>query len=268
MLLKRILSAVIALPILFAAVLINVNIFFVALLIVTGIALYEYFNAVCSSNIKPMKVIGISGGLVMVLLLYNSQTRVFAVPYITILTLILLSIPVFSKKYNFWGAGATIVGILYISLFFGYLYLIRAIQGIGVYLIWFVFICSWVTDTSAYFSGMFFGKNKLAPDISPKKTIEGAIGGVVGSCIVCVLYGVFLNMQNIIDIPIFSIIIMGIIGSIISQIGDLAASAIKRNVGIKDYGHIMPGHGGVLDRFDSILFLAPVIYYYIRYVFY
>lgn len=262
----RVISAIVALPILFIAVIINKFVFFGFLCIITAIGLYEYFTAVNNSSIKPMKFVGIISGILLLLLMFNRETFNFIVPYTTFIILLLLSIPVFVRKYNFWGAGVTIIGILYVSLFFGYLYLIRSIPENGVYLIWFVFIISWFSDTFAYFSGMAFGKTKLCPAISPKKTVEGSIGGILASSVGCLGYGIFLRTIGIIDISTINLLIMGISGSIVSQIGDLAASSIKRNVGIKDYGKIMPGHGGLLDRFDSILFVAPLIYYYIAYI--
>src|SRR5690606_7424280 len=114
----------------------------------------------------------------------------------------------------------------------------------------------------AYFTGMLFGKRKILPIVSPKKSLEGSIGGVVGCALVTVLFGlIFLK-----GISMHHLIIMGLISGTVSQVGDWAASAIKRYSGIKDYGALMPGHGGVLDRFDSILFVAPHIYIYITLV--
>lgn len=262
----RVLSAVVALPILFLAVILSSDIFFVSLCLISVIGLYEYFAAVKNSTNRPMTFIGLFSGLIMLFIIYSNFAFNLLVPFITFLILILLSVPVVNKNYSFWGAGATIVGLLYIPLFFGYLYWIRVIPVKGVYLIWFVFISSWFTDTFAYFSGMLFGKTKLCPSISPKKTVEGSIGGIIGSCVGCTVYGLYINSIGITDALIISFFILGLVGSIVSQFGDLAASAIKRNVGIKDYGKIMPGHGGVLDRFDSILFVSPLIYYYVMYI--
>lgn len=266
MLSKRVMSAIIGLPILFLSVLISLRIFYIALCIITVIGLYEYFCAVDRASSKPMKYMGILSGLLLLLLIMDKTNHHLIAPFITLIIFILLAIPVFNRMYNFTGAGITIVGIFYVPLFFGYLYLIRAIPATGVYLIWFVFIISFLSDTFAYFIGRSFGKTKLCPKVSPKKTVEGAVGGIVASTIGCTVYGMVLNSYSITGIPIVHLILMGIIGSIISIIGDLAASSIKRNVGVKDYGNIMPGHGGVLDRFDSILFVAPLIYYYITYV--
>ena len=119
-----------------------------------------------------------------------------------------------------------------------------------------------LTDIFAYFTGYFFGKHKLAPVLSPKKTIEGALGGVLGSVLFSIVFALIAKLD------IFPhMVIMGVVGSIFAQLGDLTASAFKRKIGIKDYGNIIPGHGGILDRVDSIIFTAPVIYYYLQLVF-
>lgn len=262
---KRVVSAVVTLPLLFAVVILGGYFFFGGICILTFIGLVEYFNAVGNGNIKPMKFIGTLSGLLLILLVFNKDTMNMLMPVITLIILTLLSIPIFSSKYNFLGAGATIIGILYIPLFFGYIYLIRNIPNTGLYFVWFVFILSWVSDTFAYFIGKRFGKTKLSPVISPKKTVEGAVGGIIAGTLGCIAYGLILSSFNILNIPIIHLIIMGVLGSLISEVGDLAASSIKRNVGVKDYGKILPGHGGVLDRFDSILFVAPLIYYYITF---
>lgn len=265
MLEKRVISALVALPLLFLAVLLSLKVFYIAVFIITAIGLYEYFSAANKGNIKPMKNTGIIFGLVLLFLIISQNTQNIIIPAITLSVLIFLSVPIFDRRYSFIGAGITIIGVLYVPLLFGYLCLLRAIPDKGVYLIWFVFIVSWISDTFAYFTGRLFGKTKLCPEVSPKKTVEGAIGGIIFSIIVCVIYGIILNSHALINMPLIHLVVMGALGSIVSMLGDLAASSIKRNVGIKDYGNIMPGHGGVLDRFDSILFAAPLIYYYITY---
>ena len=149
----------------------------------------------------------------------------------------------------------------YGPVLFSFIWLTRELPG-GIYMVWLIFISSWICDTCAYLSGMALGKHKLTPVLSPKKSVEGAVGGVLGSALAGALFGyLFLNRifeeQNMIWI---CALICGA-GAVISQIGDLAASGIKRNHGIKDYGKLIPGHGGVMDRFDSVLFTAPIIYY-------
>lgn len=136
-----------------------------------------------------------------------------------------------------------------------------ATKNIGFFAVWMIFISAWVTDTCAYFVGVTIGKHKMTPRLSPKKSIEGAIGGVLGTTLVGGLYGYVLGYFQVIQPGEFWIFaVLGFCGSIVAQIGDLAASAIKRNYEIKDYGKCIPGHGGILDRFDSVIFTAPLIY--------
>ena len=124
-----------------------------------------------------------------------------------------------------------------------------------------IFLAAWGTDTFAYCTGMLIGKHKMTPLLSPKKTIEGAIGGLVGTALLGVLYGFLIANKLRLDFnPMVIFPIVCVVGGVISMIGDLAASAIKRNFDIKDYGTLIPGHGGILDRFDSIIIVAPIVY--------
>lgn len=120
-------------------------------------------------------------------------------------------------------------------------------------------LAAWGSDTCALFSGMAFGKHKLAPVISPKKTIEGAVGGVLGAIILLVVYGFAVDALAGVHLSILLCIALGLFGAVLGQIGDLSFSIVKRKTGIKDYGKIFPGHGGVLDRFDSVIFVAPAV---------
>jgi phosphatidate cytidylyltransferase len=126
-----------------------------------------------------------------------------------------------------------------------------------------IFISSWISDTCAYLVGVMIGKHKLAPVLSPKKSIEGSVGGIVGAAIFGAVFGAYLD--SVLGLSDFTIVlaIVGGVGSVISQVGDLAASAIKRNHDIKDYGKLIPGHGGIMDRFDSVIFTAPITYFLI-----
>lgn len=150
----------------------------------------------------------------------------------------------------------------YPAVLFSFVYLTRELTY-GIYLVWLIFISSWICDTCAYVTGMAFGKHKLAPVLSPKKSIEGAVGGVLGSALVGALFAkLFLApvVEENIAVTLF-VAFISAVGAVISQVGDLAASAVKRNHEIKDYGKLIPGHGGIMDRFDSVLFTAPIIYY-------
>lgn len=165
----------------------------------------------------------------------------------------------FPRRRSSQATGAA-AAFLYMPVLMAYLCRTRNLSH-GIFLYLLIFICASVSDVCALAVGMALGRHKLAPVLSPKKTIEGAVGGVAGSALVSFLLGLVLHHfdQGMHVTMLFPVI--GVCGSIIGQTGDLAASAIKRNNGIKDYGSLIPGHGGIMDRFDSIVFTAPVIYY-------
>lgn len=167
---------------------------------------------------------------------------------------------VFSRgKLDFTVAAAAFTGVFYVTVAFTSIVWLR---GIGKYFYLLVFIGPWVSDTFAYLCGRLFGKHKLIPEVSPKKTVEGAIGGIVFAAISYVIYAMIVSIMNdcTLESDYLVMALAGALVSVISQIGDLIASVIKRRFGIKDYGWIFPGHGGVLDRFDSVLLTAPVLY--------
>lgn len=181
--------------------------------------------------------------------------------------MLLMTIYVFTfPAYGTEQVTVAFFGIFYVGIMLSYLYQVRAMAD-GRYLVWLIFLSSWGCDTSAYCTGMLFGKHKLAPILSPKKSIEGAVGGVIGAGLLGVLYaclfgGRMLEIEN----PQLACGAACAIAAVISQIGDLAASAIKRNHDVKDYGHLIPGHGGVLDRFDSVIFTAPAIFFAVTFL--
>ena len=169
-------------------------------------------------------------------------------------------------KYNANQAMAAVFSFLYAPVLLSFVYQTRMAPQ-GIYTVWMILISSWGCDTCAYCVGMLLGKHKLVPVLSPKKTIEGAVGGVAGAALLgylfaCVYGSRMLEVGN----PRVACGIACAIAAVISQVGDLAASAIKRNHDIKDYGHLIPGHGGILDRFDSMLFTAPAIYFAVTFL--
>ncbi|MBQ3584758.1 MAG: phosphatidate cytidylyltransferase [Lachnospiraceae bacterium] len=156
-------------------------------------------------------------------------------------------------------------GLFYVVLMLSYIYQVRMMTD-GIYIVWLIFICSWGCDTCAYLVGVMFGKHKMAPVLSPKKSIEGGIGGVLGAALIGFIYATIFQDKLSIENATVLFPIVCAAGGIISQIGDLTASGIKRNHDIKDYSHLIPGHGGILDRFDSVIITAPIIYYLITYL--
>lgn len=173
-----------------------------------------------------------------------------------ILALILiLFVYVFTyPKYDARQIAAAFLGIVYVAVMLSYIYLTRNLEN-GHFIVWLIFLCSWGCDTCAYCVGMLIGKHKMAPVLSPKKSVEGAVGGVIGAAFLGVVYAAATKG------PMAEYAVICAAGALISMVGDLAASAVKRNQGIKDYGKLIPGHGGILDRFDSVIITAPVIYY-------
>lgn len=156
---------------------------------------------------------------------------------------------------------ATLFGVIYVAVMLSYIFKTRNLEG-GAWLVGLIFLSSWGSDTCAYCVGMLFGKHKMAPVLSPKKSVEGGVGGVLGAALLGALYAFAISGVNPASghTPLMYGIICAV-GALISMVGDLAASAIKRNKEIKDYGTLIPGHGGILDRFDSVIFTAPFIYF-------
>ncbi|MCR5459103.1 MAG: phosphatidate cytidylyltransferase [Acetatifactor sp.] len=164
-------------------------------------------------------------------------------------------------KYNATQVSAAFFAFLYAPVMLAFTYLTRQLPQ-GLYLVWLILISAWGCDTCAYVVGVLIGKKKIFPNLSPKKSLEGCIGGVVGTVIIAGLYGYFFVEATFPDKKVAPLIavICGF-GAICSMVGDLAASAIKRNFGIKDYGKLIPGHGGIMDRFDSMIVTAPLVYF-------
>lgn len=163
------------------------------------------------------------------------------------------------KKSSSYGIFASFFGAYAFPLFISLLVPIMKLKS-GRNLVLIPFISAWCADAGAYFIGSKFGKHKLAPEISPKKSLEGALGGVAGGILGMLIYGIILHLCKT-DVPWMNFIFMGILGSVFGLLGDLFLSYIKRCCRIKDFGNFLPGHGGVLDRFDSVLFVIPLCYF-------
>ncbi len=175
--------------------------------------------------------------------------------------LINLTVSVFSHgKYPVDRSAMTFLCVFYVVTSFTCIVFLRDVP-LGKYVYLLTFIAPWISDTFAYFIGSFFGKHKLIEDVSPKKTIEGSIGGIIFTGITCVIYGIILvhAIHARFQPSYIALFIIGVLISVISQIGDLSASLIKRHFNVKDYGKIFPGHGGVMDRFDSVFPVAPLL---------
>ncbi len=260
---KRFTTALIGFPIV-AAVFIwgNTYLIDVALSIVAILSLYEYFHAV-KQKAKPVEWLGYVAaiGLAFIHLIPTPDMALKIVAgVIPMLVLILFATIILTKqKYNLTDIALTFFGIVYVVGFLLFLSLIREMPD-GHIWIWFVFFTAWGTDVFAYFAGKTIGKHKFT-EISPNKTIEGCVGGTIGAIVLSVVFAVVCNTYWQMNISYIAISMIALVLSIIGQIGDLSASAIKRYVGIKDFSELIPGHGGMLDRIDSVLFIAPFAYF-------
>ena len=241
----------------------------IALTLISLVGLHELYRAFRQAGLKPIAWFGYLSTIVVLFSdrISLEKGKMYLLAAVFAVILLLCTNLVLSKgKLNFIDVSITIFSILYIPFLLSFIGFTRKMDN-GVVFVWLTLIGGWVTDTMAYFSGRFLGKNKLIPSISPKKTIEGAIGGVLGCTLIIFLYGIIvLNKYYHINIAPINFVIMGIILSVAAQFGDLTASSIKRAAKIKDFGTIMPGHGGVIDRFDSILFVAPIVYFYLQFL--
>ena len=174
----------------------------------------------------------------------------------------LMGVSIFSRgKITFSRIAEVFTAVTYVSISISSLSLIRYLDSkVGLFMAVLVFLISWISDSFAYICGSLFGKHKLIPEISPKKTVEGAVGGVIFSAICCLVYGLLVELIFTgVSANYIALFIFGLILSVVSQLGDLVASLIKREYGVKDYGNLMPGHGGIMDRFDSVLAVSTVL---------
>lgn len=256
----RILSAILGIPlILFVLYFQGLYLYFFVLAI-SLVGLFEYYRAMKNAGLSTSETFGYISVILYYIMFLLPITFDRPGLIIAISVMLLFTYEIVTQKHSIPEISINILGISYIPFLFSHLLLIENLK-FGHIILWLPFLSAWFTDTFAYFVGIYFGRVKLCPKVSPKKTVEGAVGGIVGSVVLCTLSGYIINKFGI-DIKIMHFVITGLLCGIASEIGDLAASYIKRYTGIKDYGNLIPGHGGILDRFDSILFTAPVIYYY------
>ncbi len=261
---KRITSALIGFP-LVAVILIFGNKYLVdiAISVIAIMALHEYFHCFKEQNEnKDLRWIAyISAASIALIHVIPSEYILKTIAAIIPISILVLFAQVIATnmKYNIKDIAITFFGICYIVIFLMYIPIIREMTN-GRILIWFIFIAAWGTDIFAYFTGKKFGKHKFTK-VSPNKSIEGCIGGTVGAILCMVIYAVVCNNVWNMNINYVYIAIAGLVLSLVGQIGDLAASSIKRYTGIKDFSNLIPGHGGILDRIDSVIFIAPFAYF-------
>ena len=260
---KRVLSGIILFPI-FALVLIfgNKYVVDVFISIVAIMSLHEFYKAF-KGKANPIQWPGyITAFLICFIHLIPNEYVLPSITLIILLNVLVLftQVVVTSLKRNITDIAISLLGLCYIVFFLMFAPLIRDSLEDGKILIWYVFFAAWGTDIFAYAIGRKIGKHKFT-EISPNKSIEGCVAGLFGSIIMCMVYTFVCNLIWDVNISYLYIFGISIFLSVISQIGDLAASAVKRHCGIKDFSNLIPGHGGLLDRIDSVIFILPFAYF-------
>ena len=256
----RVLSGLIMLPLLIILFL-GGYVLFAACLVIGIMGVREFYNGFRKLDVKPS--LGIACAAAAALYAINLTGARYEWYMLWFFGVVLVSLLYLFNIENrkLEDAMATITGIFYVVFFSFHVTLVDQTEYSSM--VWLIVITAFGTDVMAYFSGYLLGKHKLCPKISPNKTIEGSIGGILGSVILSGIFGYFVMPDLLVHC-----LIIGVLGGIVSQFGDLTASIFKRKMGIKDYGNLIPGHGGILDRFDSVLFTGPMVYYYIVFIMY
>ena len=226
------------------------------LFIISEIGVFELYRVlkVQDAGFSPLAAVGYLGTAAYYAIVFFAGSA-YTMTVLLATLILCMGVYVFTyPRYRSDQVTGAFFGVVYVAVMLSFILLTRNLSD-GKFIVWLIFLCSWGCDTCAYCVGMLIGKHKMAPVLSPKKSVEGGIGGVVGAALLGVIYAAAIQG------PMVEYAVICGIGALISMVGDLAASAIKRNQGIKDYGKLIPGHGGILDRFDSVIFTAPVIYY-------
>ena len=255
----RLISGIILVALILVTIIPGGNILFVANLLISVVGVYELYK-VLGIEKNSLGITGYIAVLAYYAVLYFDKKEYMMILMVVFLMCLLAQYVFMFPKYKTEQISNAIMSMLYAGVMLSYLYSVREGNN-GAYTVWLIFLCSWGSDTCAYLAGVAFGKHKMAPVLSPKKSVEGAVGGVVGAAALGAIYATIFSSNITMSInPVAGFAIICAVGALISMVGDLAASAIKRNHDIKDYGKLIPGHGGIMDRFDSVIYVAPVIW--------
>ncbi len=260
---KRLISALCILPPLVLIVRFGSAFHFLLLLtIVVGIGLMEFYRMLSAKGFPCWRWLGVASGIALPVACYlGGMPNQAAVAAIIILSFVIGLFMRQELATSLQSIAFTLLGVFYVSWLLGYVLLLRLL-GDGPNYVFYIFGVVWLGDAAALVSGTLMGRHKLAPTISPGKTIEGAIGGILGSLCAAILGGLWLLGH----FTLRQYLAVGFILAVFGQLGDLSESLLKRSTGIKDSGMLIPGHGGILDKIDGILFGAPALYYYVLYV--
>jgi phosphatidate cytidylyltransferase len=275
--LRRVLSAIVFIPVLVLLARAGGGPFLLFVDMTMVVALWEFYRLMEAKGVNPSKRLGVAAALVLSLLTYwwgpeggHHSLGLFLAAFVMTITLRELVRP--QMAFPIYDIATTMFGVFYVGWLMLHLLLLREMPGelglpyaAGSSFVLYAFLLAWACDTGAYFTGLSFGKHQLAPSISPKKSVEGAIGGFL-ACIGAAFLGSAWFVRDAAGAPYLTPVqtaLLGVLVGVAAQLGDLVESLLKRDARIKDTSDMIPGHGGVLDRFDSLLFTAPVLYYFL-----
>lgn len=270
----RIISGLVGIPLLVLLVFTEKGLpFILGVGVISIVGVLEFYHGIRKTGARPQVWLGLTCAFLFLFAARQGlKSLEFELPaVITLLVIASLSIELIRPdRAPIKNLGATFLGAVYVGWLFSYLVALRSLTGsdvhvvvinrdlqLGAWLVLYVVFTAWAADTGGYFVGRKFGRHKFAPVLSPGKSWEGMIAAVVASSLMSALMG------GLIEWPWWQTIPVGIGIALVSVVGDLAESAMKRDIGIKDFGTVLPGHGGILDRFDGLLFAAPLFYYYV-----
>jgi phosphatidate cytidylyltransferase len=258
--LKRWMTAIIAVPLLFAVVYFGSEALFAAVILgVILMGVYEYHAIVFGAGYFREKAQGMAIGILIPITVYfgDLQLLLAVLSFSVLFVFFTYLLRIDEDRFDILPVGKLVLGFMYVPLMMSYFLLIRRMDQ-GVLWIFFLLVLAFSGDVTAYYVGKNFGKKKLLPSVSPNKTVEGTIGLIVGSTIGCIVFKAIFFPA----LPVVHAAALGFFGGVLGQLGDLCESAVKRSSGVKDSGVILPGHGGILDRLDCLIFIAPFVYYY------
>ncbi len=266
---SRLLTASVGVPVAIVCSLVGGIPFLIAMNLVIGAGLFEFYRMMEAKGIRPYKTVGVAAGLVVAWYVYFDG-GVFSGLFITLVLITIMVLELFRRDGDFavFHISSTILGVFYVAWLGSHVILLRQLgeglekSDLGGFFVMFAFALAWGADTGAYFIGNAFGRRRLLPRVSPSKSVEGAVGGVVVSLVISLIArATFVPVLSLVDA-----LVLGLLAPFFAILGDLVESLMKRDVHVKDTSHALPGHGGMLDRFDSVLFVAPLIYYYLRFL--
>lgn len=262
--LKRWLTALIAVPILFWIIAYGGGGSFAVLIIMVSLAgMFEYNRMAFGRALCAEKALtSVSAVVILLTAVSGDRSMLFSLLVFSIMVVLMLNLLRIRKQgLDMAPAGRALLGILYVPVLMSHFILIRQTQS-GILWVFFILVLAFAGDVAAYYVGRGLGKRKLLPEVSPGKTVEGTMGLIAGSVVGCLLFRQWcFPMLTVADAAI-----LGLLGSVVGQLGDLSESALKRAAGVKDSGALLPGHGGILDRLDCLMFITPFVYYYQEFV--